>query len=114
MSKYFEFQEKVKWGSRTFFFGCTNPHHQSSCVVFDEFGENFSIGIDELEKLPQPKGGEWWMCELRQDCFGKNTVLHRATDEVWTLPDESWGVVWKQEDVTPKYKMVEEGNRNEV
>lgn len=105
----FELGEKVKWGSETVTFGCVNPlGDQKSCVVFDETGAYHRCCIDELQKLPQPKAGEWWYCSLRQDCFGKATVLIRATDKVWNLPDEAWGVVWKQEDVTPLYKMVKE------
>ena len=63
---------------------------------------------NEVESKPEPKAREWWYCSLRQGCFGKSTVLIRSTDKIWNLPDEALGVVWKQEDVTPLYKMVRE------
>lgn len=53
-----------------------------------------------------PKKDEWWFCHLKQGCVTRFTVILKATEDYWSLPEERLNHTWRQEDVIPLSKAV--------
>lgn len=79
--------------------------------LLEHFPEGYTVeqcvnALISASRGNKPKKGEWWYCHLKQGCMNRITVIYRATDDLWNLPEERINHFWRQEDVKPLSKAV--------